>query len=138
MRVLATGVVGAELVAICALVLPHDVSDLVRFGPATALLVAFSITVAVAATRNPRLACHCFGSSAPSRTGPHLCANAALIAISVAGMALPGDGHPLSDGARVLAVGLGVVTGVLAVSASALAETLMPQNYRHNAGLEER
>ena len=126
-RLSAAGVIGAEVAAAGALLTPWATSGLIRFGPATGLLAVFSIAVAVAGAKNERFACHCFGSRAPSRTGPHLATNAVLIAVGVVGMAAPGTGPGLSDGLRVLAIGLGAVAGVLVVSGSVIAEALAPR-----------
>jgi hypothetical protein len=121
----AVGVVGAEVTVTGALLTPWDTAGIVRFGPAIGLLVVFSVAVAVAGAKNGRFVCHCFGSRAPSRTGPHLVTNAVLIAAGVVGMTGPSTG--LSDGLRVVAVGLGAVVGVLVVSGPAIAEALAPR-----------
>jgi hypothetical protein len=129
-RLLAAGVIGAEVVATCALLIPRDIAGFVRFGPATGLLVAFSVAAAVAGAKSERFVCHCFGSRAPYRIGPHLVTNALLIAVGVAGMTTPA-GPVLSGGLRVLVIGLGAVAGVLVVSVSAIAEALTPRKESH-------
>lgn len=112
----------AEIAALLMLVLPAPPA--LRFGPAAALLVVFSAALLRAGRDGRAIECHCFGSDAPSRPGPHVAVNAALVLLAVAA-ALPG---PAADtvGDRILAVGLGLIGGSLAVVAVPVLETIGP------------
>jgi len=121
-RMVAALVPAAEIAALVLLVLP--VPPAVRFGPAAALLGAFTAALLRAGRSGRAIACHCFGSDAPSPLGPHVAVNAALVLLAVAA-ALPG---PVAStaGDRVLAIGLGLIAGGLAVVAVPVLETIGP------------
>ncbi len=112
----------AEVAALVMLVLP--VPPALRFGPAAALLVVFSAALLRAGRGGRAIACHCFGSDAPSRPGAHVAVNATLVLLAVAA-ALHGPTTGTA-GDRVLAVGLGLIAGGLAVVAVPVLETVGP------------
>ena len=84
----------------------------------------FSAALLRAGRGGRAVACHCFGSDAPTRTGPHVAVNAVLVLLAVAA-ALPGPAAGTA-GDRVLAVGLGLIAGVVALVAVPVLETIGP------------
>ena len=115
-RFVAAAVLALEAVASAGLLLAHH--PLARFALPIALLAGFGIGVALGARGGRLSACHCFGTSAQLPTRPHLALNGSLAALgAVAALA----GEPArSAGDSVLGIGLGVITGVLFVSAADL------------------
>lgn len=134
-RGVAATVVAAELLVMVSLVLPIGPPG-VRIGPAVVVLAVLSLAIALASRRHATLACHCFGAGGRTQVGPHLAVNAALIVLGVAGGA---SGVPAtSAGARVLAIGLGLIIGAAAVGAMPVLEAIGPSSTRRAAALPER
>ncbi|MEP6697915.1 MAG: MauE/DoxX family redox-associated membrane protein [Pseudonocardiales bacterium] len=134
-RAVAAAVVAGELLVICWLVLPV-VPAVVRLGPAVAVLAWFSLAIVLASRRHATLACHCFGSGGHTPVGPHLAVNAALIILGSAGVLSPTPAT--SAGARVLAIGLGIIVGAAALSAIPVLEAIGPRSSSRPAALPER
>ena len=123
----AAAVVAAELAVVVTLLLPFD-RPLARLGPAVALLGVLSVAVAAAARGGRRVDCHCFGVGGPTATRPHLAVNTALVVLGLAGVVAPGT--PADGGTTVLAVGFGVIAGVVAVTAVPVLEAIGPAGMR--------
>jgi uncharacterized membrane protein YphA (DoxX/SURF4 family) len=115
---LAVAAVVAEF-AVAAAMVPGPAA---RWGMAGAalLLLAFSVALALAITRGVTTPCRCFGSSAQPPGGPQLVRNAALILVSLLGVAGSSTGVVHPAGAAV-AFGAAAVLALLAVGADDLA-----------------
>ena len=124
-RTVAVAVIGLEVAALVTLVLPTS-SAAAHVVPAVALLIGFSLAVAVVASKRPAFTCHCFGSSSTTSVALHLAVNGFLVLVGVAAMAAPVSGTA-SAGAQLLAAGLGVISGIGAVTIGTILEALAPR-----------
>lgn len=124
-RPAALAVVLLEFLAVACLLVPID-SRLIRFGPTMILLAGFSLAVLIASRRTTQLACHCFGSASTTPVGLHLSTNVALLILASAAVIEP-TGATYSDGARVLAIGLGVIAGITLLALPPVLVTLAPE-----------
>jgi hypothetical protein len=124
-RTVAVAVIGLEVVAVVTLVVPAS-SAAVHVVPAVALLIGFSLAVAVVASKRPAFTCHCFGSSSTTSVGLHLAVNGLLVLVGFVAMAVPVSGTT-SAGAQLLAAGLGVISGIGAVTIGSILEALAPR-----------
>lgn len=120
-RLLAAVVLLLEALACVGLVLlaHHPVA---RFVLPVLLLLGFSGGVALTARTGRLSACHCFGTSTELPAGPHLALNGALVVLGC--LAAFGGDPAGTAGDTVLGIGLGVISGILFVSAADLYQAL--------------
>jgi len=121
-RFFGAGALSAEVIAVSLLVMP--VQPLLRFGPAAVLLAGFTVAVAVAGRGRPSFACHCFGAAESTSATAHIVINCVLFCLALAGVLVPETSRTSGD--SVLAVGLGLIVGILALTGIPVAEALRP------------
>jgi hypothetical protein len=97
----------------------------IRMAPATAMLGTLALGVLVAARGAAEFTCNCFGSTSTSKPAAHLAVNVVLMIIGACGMVL-GPSTNVSNGFTVLAAGLGLITGVLAMLIISLLDAPAP------------
>ncbi|WDN56857.1 MauE/DoxX family redox-associated membrane protein [Streptomyces clavuligerus] len=111
-RTVAAIVVAAEAGAVVLLLAPSP-SHRAGFALAGGLFGAFTVAIAASLRRGVRGRCRCFGAS-ESRLGPvHLVRNALLITVAGTGALGASDSLPGAPGGLALAVGTGLVLGVV-------------------------
>lgn len=86
----------------------------VVFAAAAALLLAFTVAIAMMLRRGEREGCRCFGAKATPLGPAHLIRNALLLAVALAGLLAVGDLEAsIEPAGAVLACAAGLVAGLL-------------------------
>ncbi|SDS88108.1 MauE/DoxX family redox-associated membrane protein [Actinoplanes derwentensis] len=119
---LAAGVVGAELTATAAMVLPTTARW--GFGLAAILLAGFTGAILVMRRRGSAEPCRCFGASAEPPGRAAVVRNVLLLATAIFGLAGSPAGPGLPLPAVALAVAAGAVTALLLINLDEIAGLL--------------
>jgi len=109
---LAFLVVGLELAVVGLLVAPR--TDTTGLAAALGLLCIFTAAVGWGLFRGRRIRCRCFGLDGSEAGVGHLTRNASLIVIAGAGLISAGAHGGESGGGTALAVGVGLLLGLIA------------------------
>ncbi|MFE9355095.1 MauE/DoxX family redox-associated membrane protein [Streptomyces olivaceoviridis] len=122
-RAVACLVTGAEAAGILLLLLPGPVA-FAGFALVGCMLGAFTVAIGASLRRGVRVPCRCFGASS-SNAGPlHLLRNGFLIAVAVTGAIGTFHGLPEASGGLSVAVGTGLVLGVVVTVLDDISESL--------------
>ncbi|MFE6844634.1 MauE/DoxX family redox-associated membrane protein [Streptomyces sp. NPDC057686] len=105
-------VIGAEVAGTVLLLLPGPAA-VAGFALVGCLLGAFALAIATSLRRGVRVPCRCFGASASSAGPLELVRNGFLMAAAVTGAVGTSNGLPETTGAVALAVGTGLILGVV-------------------------
>jgi len=103
--------------------------QLIRLAPATILLSILALGVLIASRGSAEFTCNCFGQTSTSKPAAHLAVDMLLMIIGGCGLTLGPSTNP-STGLAVLTMGLGLITGVLAVLIIPLLDALAPRLVR--------
>ncbi|MER6308680.1 MauE/DoxX family redox-associated membrane protein [Streptomyces sp. NPDC001657] len=122
-RATARLVAGAEAAGIVLLLLPGPVV-VAGFALVGCTLAAFTLAIGASLRRGARVPCRCFGASTSSAGLLHLVRNGFLIAVAVTGAAGTSYGLPQEPGGLAVAVGTGLVVGVVTTVLDDIAESL--------------
>ncbi|MFB7915971.1 MauE/DoxX family redox-associated membrane protein [Streptomyces sp. NPDC056061] len=122
-RAVARLVTGAEAAGVVLLLLPGPVA-IAGFALVGCMLGAFTLAIGASLRRGVRVPCRCFGAST-SGAGPlHLIRNGFLIAVAVTGAVGTSHGLPEAPGGLAVAVGTGLVLGVVVTVLDDVSESL--------------
>lgn len=126
-RPAAVAVLAAEVLTIPLLALPPG--GLVGFVLAAALLLAFSVGIALAVRRGTRQSCNCFGSSKTPMGVRHLVRNGLLLAVVTVGAAaaVTGATPPQHPAAIAIAAVAAAVGAALVIRYDDLAALFVPE-----------